>query len=59
MKTRAMNPREMAIDIMATSTTKLTHPIILAHLTHFALASLKMRLSSLGAASDLGAPQRP
>jgi len=43
--------REMATDTMATSTTKLTlfHSILLARLTHFSLASLKMRLASLGA----------
>ena len=38
---------------MATSTTKLTHSILLTRLTRFALASLKMRLASLGAAGNL------
>ncbi len=37
--------REMATDIMATSTTKLTHPIRLARLVRFARPSLKMRLA--------------
>ena len=41
--------REMAIDIMATSTTELTHPIRLARSVCFARPSLKMRLASLGA----------
>jgi len=40
--------REMATDIMATSTTKLTHPIRLAR--SFRLSFIKMRLASLGAA---------
>jgi hypothetical protein len=49
---------EMATDVMATSTTKLTlfHPIRLAHFTRFARLSLKMRLASLGA--SLGADER-
>ena len=40
---------------MATSTTKLTlfHSILLTRLTRFALASLKMRFGSLGAAGNL------
>ena len=38
---------------MATSTTKLTHSILLTRLTRFALVSLKMRLGSLGAAGNL------
>ena len=54
MKTRilAMNPAEMATDIMATSTTKLTlfHSILLTRFTRFALASLKMRTISLRSA---------
>ena len=51
--------REMATDIMATSTTELTlfHPIRLAHFTRFARPSLKMRtqsrFASLGAARHL------
>jgi len=46
----AMNqhPRnEMPTDIMATSTTKLTHSILLTRFVRFALASLKMRTISL------------
>ena len=41
--------REMAIDIMATSTTKLTHSILLTRFTRFALVSSKMCLAALGA----------
>jgi len=43
--------REMTTDIMATSTTKLTlfHSKLLTRFNRFALASLKMRLASLGA----------
>ena len=40
---------EMVTDEMATSTTKLTHPIRLAHFARFDRPSLKMRLASLGA----------
>jgi len=36
----------MATEIMATSTTKLTHTNLLTRFTRFALASLKMRLAS-------------
>jgi len=46
--------REMATDIMATSTTKPTHPIRLARFIPFALPSLKMRLASLRSAQVLG-----
>ena len=42
--------REMATDIMATSTTKLAHSIILTRFARFALASLKMRSISLRSA---------
>ena len=42
--------REMATDIMATSTTKLAHSIILTRFIRFALASLKMRTISLRSA---------
>ena len=47
--------REMAADIMATSTTKLTlfHSIRLARLARFARAPLKMRLASLGEAQGV------
>jgi len=41
--------REMATDIMVTSTTKLTlFPIILTRFIHFALASLKTLGADLG-----------
>jgi len=43
-----MKCAKMATFIMATSTSKLIHPFRLAHLTHFARPSLKMRLASLG-----------
>jgi len=43
-KTRIL---EIATDITAASTTKLTHPIRLTHFTRFARPSLKMRLASL------------
>jgi len=42
--------REMATDIMATSHTKLTRPILLTRFIRFALAPLKMRLASLRSA---------
>ena len=38
-------------------TTKLTHSILLTRLTRFALASLKMRLASLGAAATTSASE--
>ena len=44
--------REMATDIMATSTTKLAHSIILTRFIRFALASLKMCTISLRSAQD-------
>ena len=45
----------MYCNVMATSTTKLTHSIRirLARLVWFALASLKMRLASLGAVREI------
>ena len=49
--------REMATDIIATSTTKLTHSILLTRFTRFALASLKMRLASLGAGRHAQSPE--
>ena len=36
----------MAADIITTSTTKLTHPILLTRFIRFALASLNMHLAS-------------
>jgi len=46
--------REMATDIMATSTTELTHSVCVARFIHFALASLKIKMlhASLGAAKN-------
>jgi len=41
---------EIATDIIATSTTKLTRPSRLAHFTRFARPSLKMRFASLRSA---------
>ena len=45
--------RELATDIMVTSTTELTHPILLTRFIRFALASLKMRIISLRSAQLL------
>jgi len=53
MKTRilAMNPAKWLQTLWLLSTTKLTlfHSILLTRFIRFALASLKMRLASLGA----------
>jgi len=52
----AMNPAKLLQT--ATSTNKLTPLIILTRFTRFALASLKMRLASLGAELCIGAHSR-
>mgnify|MGYP006108526505 CR=1 FL=1 len=44
---RAKRASEICTDIMAASTTELTHSICLARFIRFALASLKMHLASL------------
>jgi len=59
VKTRilAMNPAKCLQT--ASSTTKLTHSIILTRFTRFALASLKMRTISLRMAQPIAPPLYP
>jgi len=62
MKTRTMNPARWLQTATSTKLSNIFHSILLTRFTRFALASLKMRLASLGADGgqhDLELERRP